>query len=495
MKLLRAGEGVRLVRDVMIPMRDGVLLAADLYVPDEPGRRRTACPSARCRSSWTTSPTARTRSTRRPARHYLELPRHGYIVARVDIRGHGRLRGPRRRRVRGPGAGRRLRRHRVAGRPAVVRRPREHDRHLVRRVHGAPGRDAPAAAPDLDHPGRLHGRPLHRRLPLPRRPAADVLRHRLVRHADDRLERDAARPRLRRSTTGREVWQRHIAEDEPYLLPGCATRSDGPYWRHGSVGGRRRPDHLPGVPDRRLARRLSEPAAAAVRAPRRGPDEAARRAVEPRATRTPASPGRGSTTCARWSAGSTTGAAGATPASWTSRRSSFLHAGVGARRSPTAWRAQGRGAPSGRGRPPGAIGARPRTRAGRPARRCRRRTTPVDDRAADRLVVRSRPSGSRAACGRAASRSGCPATSGGRGALPRLHVRAARGCSSDDPRSGAGGPHRRRRRRRHRVRGQPVRRRAGRRRRISSPRACSTARDAASLTDPQPLDRRAHRRR
>ena len=180
MRTLPAGDGVRLVRDVLIPMRDGTSLAADLYVPDDRPADGPARAS-RCPSSWTTSRTARTRSNRAAMRHYLELPRHGYVVVRVDIRGTGASEGDADRRVRRPGAARRLRRDRVDRRPAVVRRPREHDGHLVRRVHRAPGGDAPAAAPEVDHPGRLHRRPLHRRLPLPRRAAADVLRHGLVR--------------------------------------------------------------------------------------------------------------------------------------------------------------------------------------------------------------------------------------------------------------------------------------------------------------------------
>ena len=58
------------------------------------------------------------------------------------------------------------------------------------------------------------------------------------------------------------VWEEHLAHNEPYLLKWLEHQTDGPYWRHGSVAGHRRPDHVPGLHDRRLARRLSEPAAA-----------------------------------------------------------------------------------------------------------------------------------------------------------------------------------------------------------------------------------------
>ena len=57
------------------------------------------------------------------------------------------------------------------------------------------------------------------------------------------------------------IWEEHIAGNEPYLLKWLRHQVDGPYWRNGSVGDGRR-DPLPDVPDRRLGRRLHEPAAA-----------------------------------------------------------------------------------------------------------------------------------------------------------------------------------------------------------------------------------------
>jgi hypothetical protein len=32
------------------------------------------------------------------------------------------------------------------------------------------------------------------------------------------------------------VWERHIADNEPYLLKWLEHQTDGPYWRNGSVG-------------------------------------------------------------------------------------------------------------------------------------------------------------------------------------------------------------------------------------------------------------------
>ncbi len=216
-------------------------------------------------------------------RHYLELPRNGYAVARVDIRGTGASEGRAVDEYVARGAGGRARRDRVARRAAVVRRPREHDGHLVRRLHRAPGGHPPAAAPHLDHPDRLHRRPLHRRLPLPRRPAPDVLRHRLVRDADDRVERDAARSGLGRRGVGAGLGA--APRRGRAVPPRVAAPPDRRAVLAAGLGGRGRgSDRVPRVPHRRLARRLPEPAAPAVRAAVRA-EEAADRAVGPRTAR------------------------------------------------------------------------------------------------------------------------------------------------------------------------------------------------------------------
>ena len=105
-----------------------------------------------------------------------------------------------------------------------------------------------------------------------------------------------------------DVWERHIAENEPYLLKWLRHQTDGPYWRNGSVGdgaGIACPTFLIGGwrdgypnPPLRLYRSLASrglPVKVLV-----GPWN---HACPTRRSRV-----RGSTTCARWSAGSTTGA-------------------------------------------------------------------------------------------------------------------------------------------------------------------------------------------
>ena len=89
MKVLRAGEGVRLVRDVLIPMRDGVRWrrTCTSRMPGD-GRAGPARRAAARRHGVPPLPQGRGRPGG-TLRHYLELPRNGYIVARVDIRGTG----------------------------------------------------------------------------------------------------------------------------------------------------------------------------------------------------------------------------------------------------------------------------------------------------------------------------------------------------------------------------------------------------------------------
>ena len=79
---------------------------------------------------------------------------------------HGRLRRPDRRRVHPAGTARRLRDHRLAFRPAVVRRQRGHDRHLLDRLQQPPGGGATAAGPQGDRHAHVDRRPLRRRRPL-----------------------------------------------------------------------------------------------------------------------------------------------------------------------------------------------------------------------------------------------------------------------------------------------------------------------------------------
>src|SRR5262245_50681056 len=79
-------DGVKLIKNVPIPMRDGVRLAADLYTPDGPEAAR----------GWDKFsvvmdyiPYRKDEVNPALTRHYTYLPQHGYVLARVDIRGTG----------------------------------------------------------------------------------------------------------------------------------------------------------------------------------------------------------------------------------------------------------------------------------------------------------------------------------------------------------------------------------------------------------------------
>ncbi len=80
-------EGVRLLKNIRIPTRDGTRLAADLYMPDRDEDDRK--PGAKFPVVVEYSPYHKDEVNAGRARHYSYFPRHGYIIARVDVRGSG----------------------------------------------------------------------------------------------------------------------------------------------------------------------------------------------------------------------------------------------------------------------------------------------------------------------------------------------------------------------------------------------------------------------
>jgi putative CocE/NonD family hydrolase len=235
MKILRAGDGVRLVRDVLIPMRDGVRLAADLYVPD-PGDDSPDLPTEPLPVVMEYIPYRKDEvDPNGMIRHYLELPRHGYILARVDIRGTGGSEG-----------------HAV---DEYVAQEQEDGYDAIEWMAAQPWCDGHVNMIGISYGGFTALQvatlqPPHLTSIIP------------VDFTDDRYTDDCHyRGGLMRmyydigyygtrmvawnamptdptfSADGaREIWERHIAEDEPYLLTWFGHQVDGPYWRHGSVG-------------------------------------------------------------------------------------------------------------------------------------------------------------------------------------------------------------------------------------------------------------------
>lgn len=85
--VLHPCEGVRLLKNVLIPTRDGTRLAADLYMPDRDDADRRRGAKFPVVVEYTPYHKDEVNSGR--TRHYSYFPRHGYIVARVDVRGSG----------------------------------------------------------------------------------------------------------------------------------------------------------------------------------------------------------------------------------------------------------------------------------------------------------------------------------------------------------------------------------------------------------------------
>ena len=174
------------IQEVRIPMKDGVTLAADLWRPDEGTGPYPVLLEY--------LPYRKTRVPRGSFHLYDYFVRHGYVVARVDIRGTGNSEGTADSlRVQRDRAARRRGGHRVAGGPALLQRQRRHVRHLVGRLQLDPHGDAQPAGAEGDHRRRRDRRPVPRRRALHGRDHARG-------HVGDEpgpLQRDARRAGLR----------------------------------------------------------------------------------------------------------------------------------------------------------------------------------------------------------------------------------------------------------------------------------------------------------
>jgi hypothetical protein len=225
-RVLRPADGVRLIKNVRIPMRDGIRLAADLYLPDRDGER------------WPVVmdyiPYRKDEVDLAVFRHYLELPHRGYAVARLDIRGTGASEG---RAV-----------------DEYVAQEQEDGYDAIEWLAGQPWCDGHVNMMGISYGGftalqvATH-RPPHLTSIIP------------IDFTDDRYTDDCHyRGGLLRmyydigwygtrmvawnamppdpASAGEEwarVWEQHLAEDEPYFLAWLRHQVDGPYWRQGSV--------------------------------------------------------------------------------------------------------------------------------------------------------------------------------------------------------------------------------------------------------------------
>lgn len=233
MRSLPAGDGVRLLRDVRIPMRDGVSLAADLYVPDEP-TGPDGLPTAARPVVMDYLPYRKDEVDPAAMRHYRELPRHGYVVARVDIRGTG-----------GSGG------HTTDEYLPIEQRD---GYDAIEWMASQPWCDGHVSMLGISYGGFAALQVATLQPPhLTSIVAVDFTDDR---YTDDchyrgglaRLYYDLAWYGTRMiawnamptdpafgADGSRERWRRHVDEDEPYLLEWLRHQVDGPYWRQGSV--------------------------------------------------------------------------------------------------------------------------------------------------------------------------------------------------------------------------------------------------------------------
>lgn len=223
-------EGVRLVKNMMIPTRDGTRLAADLYMPHgEPATR-----------GWDKFSVVmeyipyRKDEVAPGARFYYGLAQQGYVVARVDIRGTGGSEG--------------------VNTDEYVLQEQLDGYDAIEWLAQQPWCDGRVNMMGISYGGfsslqvASHNPP-HLTSIIP------------VDFTDDRYTDDChyrgglmrlyydpglygnmmiaynAMPSYPEWSGGdwARVWEHHLEHNEPYLLKWFNHQTDGPYWRHGSV--------------------------------------------------------------------------------------------------------------------------------------------------------------------------------------------------------------------------------------------------------------------
>ncbi len=219
-------EGVRLVKNVLVPMRDGVRLAADLYMPDpDPGAPLPVVMEYIPYRKDEVAP---------GTRFYEYLAVHGYIVARVDIRGTGASEG-------------------VSSDEYVLQEQLD-GYDAIEWLAAQPFCDGHVSQMGISYGGftalqvATHAPP-HLTSIIPMYFTDD-------RYTDDCHYRGGllrkyydvfyygnfmiaynALPPYPEWSGGdwAAIWEEHVERNEPYLLKWLAHQTDGPYWRHGSV--------------------------------------------------------------------------------------------------------------------------------------------------------------------------------------------------------------------------------------------------------------------
>ena len=225
---LPIAEGVKLVKNVLIPMRDGVHLAADLYLPI--GKAGT--------DRWPVvleyTPYRKDDVNLAHRVFYTRLPRHGYAVARVDIRGTGASEGV--------STDEYTLQEQLDGYDAVEWLARQpwcdgHVNMMGISYGGFTALQVAAHNPPhltsiipIDFTDDRYTDDCHYKGGLLR------LYYDIAHYGGQMVARNALPPYPQWSGDAwAEVWEHHLAHDEPYLLKWYRHQTDGEYWRNGSV--------------------------------------------------------------------------------------------------------------------------------------------------------------------------------------------------------------------------------------------------------------------
>lgn len=221
-------DGVELRKNVLIPMRDGLHLAADLYMPTGGGSV----------DRWPVvmeyTPYRKDEVNLAHRTFYTDLPRRGYVVARVDIRGTGASEG--------------------VSTDEYTLQEQEDGYDAVEWLAAQPWCDGHVNMMGISYGGftalqvASHAPP-HLTSVIPvdftddrytddchYRGGLLRLYYDIAYYGGQMVARNALPPYPEWSGgTWATVWEQHLAEDEPYLLKWYRHQTDGPYWRNGSV--------------------------------------------------------------------------------------------------------------------------------------------------------------------------------------------------------------------------------------------------------------------
>ena len=222
-------NGVVRVKNLQIPMRDGVRLAADLYLPEDRGE------SDRYPVVVEYSPYRKDDVNLESRPFYLRLPQHGYIVARVDIRGTGASEGV--------STDEYTRQEQEDGYDAIEWLAQQpwcdgHVNMMGISYSGFTALQVAALAPPhltsiipVDFTDDRYTDDCHYRGGLLR------MYYDIAHYGGQMVARNGLPPYPEWS--GGEwarLWEEHLEKNEPYLLKWYRHQTDGEYWRQGSVG-------------------------------------------------------------------------------------------------------------------------------------------------------------------------------------------------------------------------------------------------------------------